>query len=484
MSKGENKVVSSLFWSFAERIGSQGVNLIISVVLARLILPEEYGIIAAAQVFISLATSFVSGGFGNALVQKKDCDDKDYSSMFVFNTVFSLSVYALIFISAPSLVSLFNETFNHDILVKVIRILGIGIVFSSFYSYYYAILTKHLLFKKIFKLTLTGTIISACVGIYAAYRGFGVWALVIQSLMSNLINTLLFVATSKWRPHFYFSFKRFKPLFLYGVRLMLSGLMISIYSELTSLLIGTYYSSEDLAYYKKGISFTKLLVLNIITAINTSLFPILANIDSFDEQKRIVRKFNRISAFVITPMMFGLAAVADSFVEIVLTKKWLPSVLFLQISCINYSIQPLGMSSLQFLKASGRATEYLVLDIIRKVVSLILLVIAVILKKGVWFIAVSEVVGNFVAIFINMYPGKKHIGYTIREQLEDVLPKFLLSAIMFVLVYLIGLLPIIDIVKLFVQIIIGIFVYIIGAKLCRMKEFDELLDMGIRSLKK
>ena len=479
-----NKVLNSLFWSFFERVGNQGVSLIISIVLARLVLPTEYGIIAAAQIFIQVATAFVSGGFGNALIQKKDADNKDCSTMFVFNMVFSISLYGIIFATAPLLVTVLNDSYDYTLLIKVVRALGFGIVLSSFNSFYRALLSKKLQFKRIFSLTLCGTITSAVVGIYMAYKGYGVWALVTQNLLNLFINSILFVVTSKYRPQLYFSFTRFKPMFKFGVKLMISSLLITVYADVASLAIGHEYDSSDLAYYQKGINFPKMLVLNIITAINTALFPIMSNMESLEEKRQMVRKFNRISAFVITPMMFGFAAVANSFVAIVLTEKWLPCVIFLQISCFNYAIQPISMASLQFLKATGRATEYLVLDIIRKVVGIGLLVGAVLLNKGVWLIAVSELVANFIAVFVNMYPGKKHIGYKISEQLKDVLPKFALSAVMFAAVIAVGNIEMALILKLMLQIVVGAGVYFVGAKLTRMRELNELFDIGMKIIKK
>ena len=479
-----NKVLNSLFWSFFERVGNQGVSLIISIVLARLVLPAEYGIIAAAQIFIQFATAFVSGGFGNALIQKKDADNKDCSTMFVFNMVFSISLYGIIYLSAPLLVTMLNNSYDYDLLIKLVRVLGIGIVLSSFNSFYRALLSKKLQFRKIFSLTLCGTITSAVVGIYMAYKGYGVWALVAQNLLNLFINSILFVVTSKYRPQLYFSFTRFKPMFKFGVKLMVASLLITVYADVTSLAIGHQYDSSDLAYYQKGINFPKMLVLNIITAINTALFPIMSNMDSLEEKRQMVRKFNRISAFVITPMMFGFAAVANSFVAVVLTEKWLPCVVFLQISCFNYAVQPISMASLQFLKATGRATEYLVLDIIRKAVGIGLLVGAVMLNKGVWLIAVSELAANLIAVFINMYPGKKHIGYKIKEQVMDVLPKFILSAIMFAVVIALGNIEMVLIIKLLLQVVVGAGVYVLGAKLMKMRELKELFDIGMKIIKK
>lgn len=484
MAAGKGKVISSLFWSFFERVGSQGISLIISIILARLVSLEDYGVIAAAQLFIQLATVFVSGGFGNALIQKKDATDKDYSTMFTFNIAFSVSLYALIFFSAPYIVTILNKSYDYDLLVRVIRILGLGVVFSGYESFYRALLTKNLLFKKIFKLCITGMVFSATIGITMAYKGYGVWALVTQSLLSLFLNCVLFTASSRWKPKLYFSFARFKPMFLYGAKLMLSSLFITIYADLTSLAIGNRYSGESLAFYKKGTNFPKMLVLNIITAINTALFPVMARMDNTEEQKALVRKFNRLSAFIITPMMLGFAAIGGSFIEIVLTEKWLPCVTFLQITCINYAIQPIGMSSLQYLKASGKATEYLVLDIIRKVIGVVLLGFAILLNKGIWLIAFSEVVSNFIAIFVNMYPGKKHIGYKIKEQVTDVLPKFILSGTMFGAVYAMNSLTVNIYLKVILQIFAGIVIYFAGAKAFRMKELDELTHLARDVLKK
>lgn len=471
------KVINGLFWSIFERVGSQGVSLIVSIVLARILLPEAYGVIAAVSVFTSLASVFVSGGFCSAIVQKKDADDKDFATMFTFNTVFSLAIYALIFFTAPFLVRIFNSSYDYELLTLVLRVLGLGIILESYNSFHRSLLTKKMQFRKIFILSLCGTVISGVIGIVMAYLGFGVWAMVAQTLIAALANTILFSLFAEWKSRIYFSFSRFRPLFSFGYKLMLSGLFISIYGDITSVAIGNKYNSDDLAYYKKGINFPKLIVLNIITAINTSLFPIMATIDDPVEMKQLVRRFNRISAFIITPMMFGFAAVATTFVELVLTEKWLPCVIFLQISCMNYAVQPVAMSSLQYLKASGRATSYLVLDIIRKSVAICLLIGAIVADKGVWLLAVSEFVANFIAIFINMYPGKKYIGYTIREQISDVLPKFALSAIMFIAVYCVGLLSVPTLVLFLLQIAVGIGVYVMLAKIFRQKEMFEIIKI-------
>lgn len=476
MNKSE-QVTSGIFWSVFERIGSQGVSLVISIVLARLLLPEAYGIIAAVSVFTGLASVFVSGGFGSALVQKKDADDKDFATVFTYNTAFSLAIYLIIFFAAPWLVRIFNPSYDYELLTLVLRVVAIGLVFESYSSFHRYILIKRMKFRKIFILSLCGTAISGVIGIVMAYLGCGVWAMVTQTIMASLSNAILFSIFLEWKPHFYFSFTRFKPLFSYGFKIMLSSLFISIYGDITSFAIGNKYVSEDLAYYKKGINFPKLIALNVVSAINTALFPVMATIEDPDEMKQLVRKFSRVIAFTITPMMFGFAAVATNFVKLFLTDKWLPCVIFLQISCMNYAVQSIARPSLQYLTATGKATTYLVLDIIRKVIAICLLITAIFVGKGVWILAVSELVANFIAIFVNMYPGKKHIGYAIREQLVDILPSFVLSIIMFVAVCLIGLLAIPTAGLLLIQLIVGILAYFLLATAFAKKELSESINL-------
>lgn len=484
MAGNGSKLTTSMFWSFAQTVGSQLIGIIISTILARLMVPEAYGIIAAAHVLTGIATTFVSGGFASSIIQKKNADSKDLDTMFWWNVAFSLVLYCILFVSAPGFVKLFDESFDRALLTAVIRVLGIGVVLSSFNSFYQAVLQKRLHFKKIFFITLSGTIVSAVVGIAMAYNGAGVWALVTQNILSYLLNSLFFVLFARWKPRLCFSFYRFRSMFSYGFKMLLSGLTITIYQDMTQLAIGSRYSSENLAFYNKGTNYPKLLALNIITSINTALFPVMSRIEDPAELKKLVRKFNRISAFVMTPMMFGFAAVAPAFVELLLTEKWSLAIPFLQLCCINYAIQPLGMSSLQYLKATGRATEYLVLDIIRKVIGVLLLLGAVFLNKGVIYIALAEIVSNFLAIFVNFYPGKKHIGYCIHEQIWDVLPKFVLSGVVFAVVCFVGAVYLPLPVKMIVQIITGVTIYVVCAKLLKMKELDEVLELAKRIIKK
>lgn len=479
-----NRIVGSMFWSLAQTFTSQAIGLVITTILARLVLPEAYGVIAAAQVFTALATTFVAGGFSNALIQKKDADDKDYSTMFFFNIVFSVVMYLLIFSLAPVIVRLFNETYDYVLLTKVVRILGVGIFLSSFNAFFRTIQQKQLRFKNLFKISIVSTAVSAVIGIFMAYQGMGVWALVTQNITAYVLNSVLLIITTKWKPIWFFSLERFKPLFSYGYKMMLSGLTITVYADITSVVIGRKYSAESLAYYNKGVNYPKLIALNGTTAMCTALFPVMAQMQETEELKRVVRKFNRISAFIFTPLMLGFAVVGPVFIELLLGPRWISATIFLQICCVNYAIQPIALSSLQYLKATGKAGEYLILDLIRKSIGLIALGVAVFLDMGVEMIALSELVSNILAILVNIYPGKKYVNYKIREQIWDILPKFFCSVVMCAVVYSVSLIEIPIVASFLLQIVVGVIVYILLAKILHMRELNEVFGIIKRLFKK
>ncbi len=478
MKRNNEGIANSMLWSFLERFSSQGISTVISIILARIILPAEYGIIAAVTIFISVATVFVTGGFGAALIQKKDADELDFSSMFFFNAAFSVSLYCIIYVTAPFLVRILNDTYDYETLTLVLRVLGIGIVFSSFNSFYRSKWMKELQFKKIFIVSFTGTVVSAGVGLGMAFAGWGVWALIVQNLLSYIVNTILFVALSKWHPRWMFSFARLKPLLFYGGKIMCSSLLTTIYADVNSLVIGNQYDAKDLAYYSKGVSYPKLIVANIMSAINTALFPAMVKMKTQEEMKDCIRTFNKLSTFIICPLMFGLAAVAPTFISLLLTDKWLPCVVFLQLSCLNYVLQPMGLANIQYWKASGRATLYLVADIVKKIVGISFLVLAMCFVGSVESIIVAEVLASFVGMVINITPSAKFINYSFWEQIKDVCAQFLLSCVMFALVWGLGMVwngALLG--KLATQILLGAFVYIAGAWIMKMAEFTQVSNI-------
>lgn len=450
----KNKIISGLFWKFAERIGAQGVNLIVSIILARILAPEDYGLVALTTIFITISNVFIDKGFDTALIQKKDADDLDFSSVFYCNIIISIIMYILIFLLAPIIAGFYN---NSELTV-ILRVLGISVLIAGVKSIQQVYVAKNMLFKKFFISTSIGTIISAIAGIWMAYNGFGVWALVTQQLTNIIIDTIILWIIVKWRPRFKFSFERLKLLFKFGWKMLSSGLIDVFYTELYGLTIGKFYSTTQLAYYNKANQFPKLIMINVDGSISTVMLPALSNEQESKENiKKIVKRSIKTSLFFLVPMMFGLAAISETLIKVLLTDKWLPAVPLMQLLCFSYALWPIHTINLQAISALGRSDIFLKLEIVKKVVGLIFLVISI--PMGVKVMVSMQLLVSIVSAFINMYPNKKLIDYSITEQLKDLLPYFLISIIMYIIVCSFNLITMNSIIKIIIQILIGICIY-------------------------
>lgn len=465
-------VLSNLIWRFAERIGAQLVGFIVSIVLARLLEPDAYGTIALITVFTTILQVFVDSGLGNALIQKKDADNLDFSTVFFTNIVFCCVLYTILFVSAPYIADFYR---NSNISAYT-RVLGLTLVISGVKNVQQAYVSRHMMFRRFFFSTLGGTIAAGCVGVIMAYTGFGVWALVAQQLINLSIDTLILWFTVKWRPDFVFSFERLKSLFNYGWKLLASNLISNIYENLRQLLIGKIYTSADLAQFNRGKQFPNLLVQNVNTSIDSVLFPTMAKVqDSKVRVKEMTRRSMKISTYVIAPLMMGLVATGTSLVGLILTDKWLPSVFFMRIFCITFIFYPLHTANLNALKAVGRSDLYLKLEIEKKIVGLIALFTTVFIS--VEAMAWSLLLSSFASQIINAAPNKKILHYGYLEQIKDILPPILLSLIMAILIYPIQYLGLSYLLTLLIQVPAGAIIYIIGSKLLHLDSFEYLLGI-------
>lgn len=395
-------IASNFIWRFAERCGAQLVSFLVSVVLARILAPEDYGTIALVTVFTAILQVFVDSGLGTALIQKKDADDLDFSSVFYFNFAMCLVLYAGMFIVAPY-IAIFYEDMT---LTPVIRVLSLTIVISGVKGIQQAYVSRNMLFKRFFFSTIGGTIFSAFLGIGLAFSGYGVWALVAQQLSNTMIDTLILWITVKWRPQKEFSLKRLRTLFSYGWKLLASSLLDTVYNNLRNLIIGKMYSSADLAYYNQGDKFPKIIVTNINTSIDSVLLPTMSN--EQDDRKRIksmTRRAIKTSTYVMAPLMMGLAFCAESIVKIVLTDKWLPCVPFLRLFCISYMFWPVHTANLNAIKAMGRSDWFLKLEIVKKIVGLFFLLSS--MWFGVMAMAYSLLLSSILSQVINAWPNSK-----------------------------------------------------------------------------
>lgn len=466
------KVMSGLFWRFSERIAAQAVTFIVSIILARLLEPSSYGVIAIVNIFIAIANVFVIGSFGNSLIQKKEADDIDFSSVFYLNIVLGIIFYSILFVAAPFVA----QFYDMPILCQLLRVMGVSLIIAGVNSVQQAYVSKNMMFRRFFWSTLWGTIVSAVIGITMAYIGFGVWALVAQYMVKTVINTLILWFTVKWRPKLLFSLRRLGSLFSYGWKLLASSLLDTGYNELRSLVIGKMYTSSDLAFYNKGKSFPDIVVTNINSSIQSVLFPAMADCqDEKEEVKAMTRRSIRISSYIMFPMMAGLAIVAEPLIKLLLTEKWLSCVPYLQISCFVFAFMPIHTANLQAIKAMGRSDIFLKLEIIKKTIGLFVLI--AVMRYGVLAIALSATATTIISAFINAFPNRKLLNYNYIEQIKDLFNGIVPLLLMSVSVVCINFFDMSEVMLLPIKIVLGIIMYITSSKFLKIEAFEYLINI-------
>lgn len=470
--KFNNSVLMNLIWKFAERISAQLVTFIVSIVLARLLTPSHYGAIAIVNIFIALANVFVVSGFGNSLIQKKDADDLDFSSVFHFNIMMSIVMYAIVFLCAP----LIADFYSMPVLTPVLRVMGIRLIVAGVNSVQHAYVARHMLFKRFFWSTLGGTLASGVVGIIMAYRGWGIWALAAQYMVNTTVDTIVLWFTVNWRPKLLFSFKRLGFMFSYGWKLLVSELLETGYNELRSLVIGRMYTPSDLAHYNKGKSFPNLFVTNINSSIQSVLFPAMSNCqDEREKVKSMCRRSIRISSYIMLPLMVGLAFVAKPFVIFLLTEKWLPCVPYLQIACFTMAFMPIHTANLQAIKAIGRSDIFLKLEIAKKGIGIVVLILVA--PYGVMAIASSLMVTTVIASILNAFPNKKLIDYGYFQQIKDLFNGIIPLCAMAVTVWLLGRINISPLALILLQTICGMIVYFGVSFITKNESFNYIFSL-------
>ncbi|AWE06764.1 flippase [Lysinibacillus sp. 2017] len=466
----KSKIISSLLWKFMERGGTQGIQFIVMIILARILLPEEFGLIILVSIFITIAGVIAQSGFNTALIQKKKVDEIDFSSVFYLNLFVTTILYILLFITAPY-IALF---FDHPQLTLILRILSLTLFLGAFNLIQNAVIARNMEFKKLFFSSLGGVVISGVVGIVMAYANFGIWSLVVQQLTNQLIVTLTLWYTVKWKPKLFFSIERLVSLFSFGWKLLAAALIDTIYSNIRSLIIGKMFSPAILGFYNRGEQFPSLLIYNINGSIQSVIFPALSSQqDNKQRIKEMVRRSIVTSSFIVFPMMIGLAVIAEPLVKILLTEKWLPAVLFLQIFCAVYALWPIHTANLQAINALGRSDIFLKLEIVKKIIGITILIISI--PLGVHAMAIGSFVGGVLAAIINAYPNLTLLNYSVKEQLKDILPSLLIALIMGAIVYSIQWLGLSDMVTITMQIFTGVAIYIGLAKIFRLECFIYLV---------
>ena len=476
-----NSISKALGWKLFERFGVQGVQFILQVVLARILSPEHYGTLSMMIVFTNLANVFVQSGFNTALVRKKDVDEDDYSSVFWCSLGIAGIIYAILFFTAPAIASFYDML---DI-VAPFRVLGLMLFPGAFNSIQIAKVRRELNFKKVFVSNICGILLAGTIGIAMAYLGFGLWALVAQTLLSISTTCVVMLVTVRWRPRLICSIKKVKILFSFGWKLLVASLIDVLYQDLRSLVIGKKYDSGTLGYYNRGKQFPQFIINAINSSVQAVMLPVLANEqDEKTKVKALMRRSIITSAFIIFPMMMGLAMVSRPIILLLLTEKWLPAVPYMQIYCFSLAFYPVHSCNLQAISAMGRSDITLRLEIIKKSIGVTSLVIAVFCFDSPIAIAFTGIITTLIACFINAYPNKKLVGYSYVEQMRDLLPYAITSAIMGVAVYLITFLNLNVIVTLLIQILIGVVTYFIVSAMLNLKGFKYIMETVKKSFRK
>ena len=475
----KKKVISSLIYKFIERLSVKGLGLVISIVLARMLAPEQFGMVAIMNVFINLSQVIVEGGFTTALVQRKDVTEQDYSTVFFINMALATLCFVALEIGAPFISAFYNQ----DITLPL-RIYSIAVFFGAFNALQLARLQKRMQFKKIMITSLIATVISGIAGIVGAYCNMGLWALVLYHGMYSFMVCITVAFVERWLPKFEFSLLRAKILFSYGWKMFISAVLCSLYADIRSLVIGKKFSSDDLAYYNRGQQFPQIISHTLDSAIQSVMFPTMAAVqDEREKLARMLRRAETMGAYVVIPVMLGLAAVSEGVVQVLLTEKWLPCVPYMQWLCIANAAVPITSSNLIAIKSSGRSDVYMGLEMVRRVVMLAILAVSIFAFQSVLAIAIGFCISSWLDAFITMMPVKRLLNYGIFAQMADLWKIVISGAVMFVAVQAMNLLPWNSVLLLLAQMVCGVLVYVGVSFLIKVESQSTLTKLITKLLK-
>ena len=477
----KQRTVAGVFWKILENGGTTAITFIVTVLLARLLTPESYGVLSITIIFVTITGVFVQKGFNMALVQKTDADELDFSSVFFFQLAIAALLYVALWFASPVIARFYKA----PEVEPVLRVLALILFPCAVSSLQYAIIMRRFAFRKRFIVTLISTVLSGTVGITMALRGYGVWALVARQLVDDTTICIGMCIATKWRPKLLFSSQRLSRLFSFGWKLLVSSLLETLYSDISSLIIGKRFDTTMLAQYDKGRRYPMNITTTLSGGIQVAMFPSLSIAQK--EPQRLLAMTRRslsVSLFIIAPLVAGLAAVSTPLVRLVLLPKWLPCVPFLMVFCITYGLFPIDTAITQPINALGRSDVYLKLEIAKKCTGLLLICGAVFLIKTPISLAWALAATAAISIFYNAIPARRLLGYQFTDLLADTVPSILASLAMFAAVYCVNLLALSDAVTLLIQIPLGIALYILIAAVCRMKSFHYLLQTLCETLQK
>ena len=468
-----NNIVSGVFWSLGERVIAQLVSFSISIVLARMLSPDDYGVVAILLIFISLADVFVSNGFGTALIQDKNADKDDFSTLFFCSLTVSIVIYCLLFLLAPFIADFYNDAS----IIPLMRVLAIRIPISAYNTIQRAYISRNMMFQKFFFVTLIGTTISAVIGIYMAFCGAGAWALVAQYLTNAVVDSITLSGMVEWKPTIVFKVDRARKLLSYGWKILAAEFVGTLFDQIQSLLIGKTFTAADLAYYNKGNQIPNMISSNINNSVMTVLFPAISNKgNDYKDIKNMSQRAVRMMMFIVFPLMFGLALVARPLILILLTDKWAESIQYMRVLSFSVAFSLVGNTGLQTIKAVGRSDLLLKIELYKKPVFILSLFIG--MHFGVLGVAISATIYSFYAMVINFGAMGKIIQYTMFEQMRDLIDVGKLAVLMSGFVWLVNLLNLTsNIADLILKCLVGGVSYILLSLITHSKEFKYAINL-------
>lgn len=475
----KQKTVSGLLWSFIDQFANLGITFIAGIILARLLSPREFGLIGMITVFIAVSESFINSGFSSALIRKKDCTDTDFSTVFYFNLVAGILFFIILFFSAPAIAGFFNE----PQLEAIVQVLGIVLIIDSLTLIQRTILTKRIDFKLQARISVIASLGSGIVAIVMAFNGFGVWSLVAQRLLRQGLNSFFLWLWNRWRPLWVFSKQSFKELFGFGSKLLVSGLIDTLYRNIYYLVIGKYFSAQELGFYTRADEFKRIPSQQLNGIIGRVSYPVLSSMQ--DDKPRLKANYQKLirSTMLITfVLMLGMAAVAEPMIITLIGEKWRPSIIYLQMLSFVGMMYPLHALNLNMLQVSGRSDLFLKLEIIKKILAVPTIVIGVF--WGIKIMIAGMMVNTLIAYYLNSYWSGRFIGYSFKEQVSDILPSFGLALVMAAGVFGLGLvLPFNPLWMLITQTLAGAAFIFLFCEVTKFKDYIFVKELIVEKLK-
>jgi len=476
----KQKTITGLSWSFIDNFANLGITFIVGIILARLLEPREFGLVGMTTIFIAISQSFIDSGFTQALIRKQNCTQTDYSTVFFFNLAVGILFFILLLITAPLISSFFNE----PQLTLIVQVLSLGLIISALTIVQRARLTKDINFKLQTKISIIATIVSGGIGIWMAYSGYGVWALVTKTITGFAFTSLLLWMWNKWKPTLEFSVQSFKEMFSFGSKLLLSGLLDTTYRNIYLLIIGKFFSATELGYYARADQFANLPSQNITGVIQRVSYPILSSIRAdIPKLKTAYQRLIKSTMLITFVLMLGLAAIAEPLVLTLIGHKWLPSVIYLQLLCFYGMLYPLHALNLNILNVLGRSDLFLKLEVIKKILAVPVIIFGIL--YGIKILIFGMIILAIIALYLNSYWSVKFINYSLKQQTKDLIPAFSIATFIGIIVFGLGfILDVTNLAKLIVQILMGTLLFVGIAEATKMKDYLYIKATVLEKLKK